>query len=711
MNTTLPPLELRITADGRPAAAEAGRVEQAVERVGQQSAAASTQSAAASTRMAAGLASAAAEAGRVGQAVNRIGQQSAAAAAQSTAAVSRIAAGFSSASSAAGQAANGTSLLSSGLQRVARAATGLVALNSLTRFAGELVDTAARFDAVNKSLETTSGSALAAGSNFEFLRATSRTLGVELLSSAKAFAHLQASAQGTALEGEQTRRIFAAIARAGSALGLSADETSGALLAIGQMMSKGTVQAEELRGQLGERLPGAFNLAARAMGVTTAELSKMLEHGQVVSADFLPKFAEELDRTYADARFDGIQNNINRITNAWEEFKRSAGHIAGIEHVIGLLAGGAERFNASLTPGSYLLNRRLDGGDRFGLSDPGARSRLLEAAPKGGLAGVTVADIRAAAQSSGPLSVRVKPAPELSLSVADSTGKKWIEQAIEAAAQKFGVPAELVKAVGMVESGLRQIDGKTGATLKSSAGALGIMQLMPDTARGLRVDPNDPAQNIEGGAKLLRELLTRFKGDTTKALAAYNWTPDKVENFGLSRLPEETAKYLEKVKKQLGDSDLAGKIIDLKEYKRNLDEAQALFTAQQASQIAAAENAGKRVAGIRATQMAGLDAWLQQGQTQRAAELIGKTGEARRKAELNNLQAEARDAEEYARRRAEIEKQAIDQAEQIARARLAAARAEQTQAAQFEVSAADRLKLDDQVKTAETELAVLAERE
>jgi cob(I)alamin adenosyltransferase len=81
-------------------------------------------------------------------------------------------------------------------------------------------------------------------------------------------------------------------------------------------MSKGTVQAEELRGQLGERIPGAFQMAARAMGVSAAELNKLLEQGKVLSDDFLPKFAQELRRTFAGAlpeAVDSAQANLNRF--------------------------------------------------------------------------------------------------------------------------------------------------------------------------------------------------------------------------------------------------------------------------------------------------------------------------------------------------------------------------------------------------------------
>lgn len=187
----------------------------------------------------------------------------------------------------------------------------------------DLLRTAVQFDSLNKSAAAVTGSAPAAAAQLEFVRNTSKELGLSLLDSAKSFNSLAASAKGTSLEGAGAQQIFIAVARAASALGLSVDEANGALLAIGQMMSKGTVASEELRGQLGERLPGAFQIAARAMGVSTAELGKMLEQGKVVATDFLPKFAAELDKTYSNARFDGIQNNINRLTTSWDTFKAS----------------------------------------------------------------------------------------------------------------------------------------------------------------------------------------------------------------------------------------------------------------------------------------------------------------------------------------------------------------------------------------------------
>jgi tape measure domain-containing protein len=185
------------------------------------------------------------------------------------------------------------------------------------------VITASReIDRLNTMMEAASGGAALAGKNFEFIGRITKQLGVDFNVTAESFAKFAASSRGTALEGEATRQIFQSLANAGAQLGLRSDELSGALVAVSQIMSKGKVSAEELRGQLGERLPGAFQIAARAMGVTTAELDKMLSQGQLMADQFLPKFAAELDRTFGGGRFDRTANELARLGNAWEEFQR-----------------------------------------------------------------------------------------------------------------------------------------------------------------------------------------------------------------------------------------------------------------------------------------------------------------------------------------------------------------------------------------------------
>jgi len=106
---------------------------------------------------------------------------------------------------------------------------------------------------------------------------------------------------------------------------------------------------------------------------------------------------------------------------------------------------------------------------------------------------------------------------------------------------RLGLPRGLVEAVARVESGLNP-------RAVSPAGALGLMQLMPGTARVLGAsDPFDPAQNVEAGARYLRHLLDRFGGNLRLALAAYNPGPGAVERHGGVPPYAETRAYVDKV--------------------------------------------------------------------------------------------------------------------------------------------------------------------
>lgn len=143
------------------------------------------------------------------------------------------------------------------------------------------------------------------------------------------FRTLEGSMMGTNITADQTRKIYDSVAVASRVMGLSADNTTGALLALGQMASKGKVQAEELRGQLGERIPGAFAIAARAMGVSNAQLDKMLNNGQVIAEDFLPKFAAEMMKTFSpglEAAIDGPRARMDAFHNAVHRLQVQVGN-------------------------------------------------------------------------------------------------------------------------------------------------------------------------------------------------------------------------------------------------------------------------------------------------------------------------------------------------------------------------------------------------
>jgi tape measure domain-containing protein len=182
----------------------------------------------------------------------------------------------------------------------------------------------------------------------DFVIGTAQRLGLEINSAGNAYGKLMAASRGTRMEGQQARQVFLAVSEAATVMGLSATEAEGALLAVQQMISKGTVQAEELRGQLGERLPGAFQIAARAMGVTTQELGKMLEQGQVVAADFLPKFAQQLRSELSGSVGEASKNvnvAVNRMATGWELLKREVAQSGIGKAIAGQLAIAGDAFD------------------------------------------------------------------------------------------------------------------------------------------------------------------------------------------------------------------------------------------------------------------------------------------------------------------------------------------------------------------------------
>lgn len=268
--------------------------------------------------------------------------------------------GQDNASKAFKSAARGAMDLREGVQELAGSLTRFFGLSatvgSFTVFGKASLDAALNLDRLNKAFSTIEGSSARGAARLDYLREISDKLGQNFYQTAEAAKGFFAAGAGTSVEGD-LQKIFESVTEASTALGLSSDEYNRTLLALQQMISKGKVSAEELRQQLGEALPGAFQLFAQAAGVSTAQLDKMLERGEV-GIDLLGKFADVLHNKYEKGALDaahGLQGELNRLKTSWEDFKVSfmdsdlaASSIQTLRGAVESMTGGVEEYDTAL---------------------------------------------------------------------------------------------------------------------------------------------------------------------------------------------------------------------------------------------------------------------------------------------------------------------------------------------------------------------------
>jgi len=156
-----------------------------------------------------------------------------------------------------------------------------------------------------------------------WLRGEAMRLGVQFSVLSDEYGKFAFAAQAANFTIEDTRRTFMAMAEAGRVMKVSQEDMGGLFKALTQIMSKGKVQAEELRGQIGDRMSGAFTIFAAALGVTTAELDKMLEAGEVVAnRSTIVAFADELNERFGPQLAGSLQSvsaEMGRFSNNLEQ--------------------------------------------------------------------------------------------------------------------------------------------------------------------------------------------------------------------------------------------------------------------------------------------------------------------------------------------------------------------------------------------------------
>lgn len=209
----------------------------------------------------------------------------------------------------------------------------------LTELVGRFAQVARETSRVTTSLKNVSSSTALYADNLAFVTRMADQYGIELNGLTENYARFAATANISGMSLADQRKIFESLSRACTAFGLSADGTSRVFTALSQMMSKGKVSSEELRQQMGEQLPVALQAMAKAAGVSMGELEKLMQQGQLMSADVLPKFADALNELVPNVSTDNLESSIGRLQNTFSSLVNSTGVQGFYKKAVELLDG------------------------------------------------------------------------------------------------------------------------------------------------------------------------------------------------------------------------------------------------------------------------------------------------------------------------------------------------------------------------------------
>ena len=244
---------------------------------------------------------------------------------------------YNQAEAATGRLARGFGSLTSRLAAFASVSAGFSLVASLTQAGLEIERLEQRFRFALEGIEE-------GAEGLQFVREEADRLGISFVSASQGYSGLAAAARGTSIEAAEVRDIFLGISEAAAVLRLDTDQTRRAFRALEQIISKGKVSAEELRGQLGENLPGAVQIMGRALGVGTIELDKFLEQGQL-SADALVPFARQLREEFGAGVPDAMDSaaaSFNRLSNSIRQMQQAIAQSGLLEFLAETVDGARE---------------------------------------------------------------------------------------------------------------------------------------------------------------------------------------------------------------------------------------------------------------------------------------------------------------------------------------------------------------------------------
>lgn len=200
------------------------------------------------------------------------------------------------------------------------------AIYGAARFVADSYMVNIAYERLQNTFKSVLGSASKASDEIQMLRQEADKTGFVFLDVAPRVANFMAAAKEAGLSAEKSRSIVSAVLNAGVSMGLDSSRQGEALLALEQMLSRGSVMSQELRLQWSNAMPGGLAIFSKALGVTNKQLLDMVESGNLLSKEVLPKVAEQLQRMFPpDAEANQSLKQLAAYQNALNDFKKNFG--------------------------------------------------------------------------------------------------------------------------------------------------------------------------------------------------------------------------------------------------------------------------------------------------------------------------------------------------------------------------------------------------
>lgn len=390
--------------------------------------------------------------------------------------------------SSAGQAGQSLSNMGSAVS----VATGILgafgvalSLRAVVKFGEDVIDAGVKLDKFQLGFQTFTGSAAAASRELQFTSQVAKQYGQDLDKTREVFLGLTSSMQAGHYTQQQTRDLFTGVTQAAVASGKDMQAVGTFFQAFTRAIETGSITARDFQGVF-RQIPAIFDALARSQGVSNESLIELTKNTGLYTRDVIPPLVDYLKNRFGPAAEEAGAKagaSISRMSTAWKEFEQALFSSKLVKTFSDIAASAVEAATALTKTQGY-----LSGGT-------------------GTLTTGTAGSINSRAQ---------------------------FRDLFQQSGKQYGVDPILLEAIAVGEH--------SGQRATSSAGAQGLMQLMPANQRAFGVtDPFDARQNIGGAAQFLHQLMVQFSGDVSKVVAAYNAGPNG--NFN----NPETAAYVPRV--------------------------------------------------------------------------------------------------------------------------------------------------------------------